>query len=731
MDLPSLSLVAQQEQAIDELLPDIPGEDPLISTTQVPLENDFCDLGVTEDLYQPDPYRASIRVKRTNTAAIRFRQSSHDMITLLEGTDQEQEQYLWGLVLSGLIIFCGFLAYSIIICILREVDYERVGFVSGRFVRPSPPKRKQKQASLVTSQNVEAPSEEVLNDENGDSPVEIAASARNDGQITEQKSQSTCEMTDPNNTGASAMSMEVSTAQSNDVKDANAIQETVLDKTDDDTSDDPTNDKNQNGSNNEVNEVQEEDDDKEYKEAYGKWEKFCQRQEIRLFRTRITLAVIVLAIIVLCVLFCAYGDKYIDRSLDDVRLGLEGIQLRSQQGVDLINLFLGRENFFVNKTLNELEEIHGIFCPTITGINGSFCESLNPVQNCNFSGLPDEIQQDIEDLHTSVLLVLEEFVDFLKEFRTDLRETDEDLEVVLSNNNSLEWAFWVSFGFALVLGVVCLLILYGVVSTHINFHGPMVDWVRQQLLFPAFAACVALAACFSSAFFVAAVGASDFCINTPNTKVTWLLDDEKDSVNSAVYELAKFYANECSESFTPTRLRRQIGAVVAALRYLDQLSVKILAINPQEWKDLCGSDFEILETMVSWMQNQICIGGLTAEDLNQFLLCRNWFPVYEAFLYDALCFNGQEGMAWVAGSMTGIVFLSFFVLLFRAAAFDSEEEADYDPPKRLHGCYSRVGTLMSGCIGACHSPCKKNEDQALILHDCKTAAEIDEIVVEA
>ncbi len=52
-----------------------------------------------------------------------------------------------------------------------------------------------------------------------------------------------------------------------------------------------------------------------------------------------------------------------------------------------------------------------------------------------------------------------------------------------------------------------------------------------------------------------------------------------------------------------------------------------------------------------WWQTaseQLCSVIENLKDLGLFMQCSNWYPLYENTVYNAMCYSGTEGFAWVA-----------------------------------------------------------------------------------
>ena len=88
----------------------------------------------------------------------------------------------------------------------------------------------------------------------------------------------------------------------------------------------------------------------------------------------------------------------------------------------------------------------------------------------------------------------------------------------------------------------------------------------------------------------------------------------------------------------------------------------------------------------------MCVLGVTLEDLNRYLWCRQWQPVYASAMHNAVCYDGTTGLAWITITQFIIVILAFVILMLRAAAYEVEDEEDIEERTR--------------CMARCRSCCR-------------------------
>jgi hypothetical protein len=69
---------------------------------------------------------------------------------------------------------------------------------------------------------------------------------------------------------------------------------------------------------------------------------------------------------------------------------------------------------------------------------------------------------------------------------------------------------------------------------------------------------------------------------------------------------------------------------------------------------------------------QLCVFADLLADLRQYFECRNWYPLYTTTVYDAMCYSGTDGFAWVSITQMLIVFMAMIIVTARVAFYEIE-----------------------------------------------------------
>ena len=106
-------------------------------------------------------------------------------------------------------------------------------------------------------------------------------------------------------------------------------------------------------------------------------------------------------------------------------------------------------------------------------------------------------------------------------------------------------------------------------------------------------------------------------------------------------------ALECPPDEIPQEFSTQIDFVLQTIPTL-----KIFANSIQESAGaiqvVCGSNPSRLAFIAESTNQQLCEIVDILDAIRIFFQCKNWFPLYESAMYDAICYNGTDGFAWVA-----------------------------------------------------------------------------------
>mmetsp|Transcript_10148 Transcript_10148/g.21980 ORF Transcript_10148/g.21980 Transcript_10148/m.21980 type:complete len:571 (+) Transcript_10148:153-1865(+) len=91
-------------------------------------------INFTDSGYIPDTYTPPAAISSTHNQP-RFGYTN-DLGALIEDGNDQQKEYVLGIIIGAIIIFCVALLWFLVIVILKILGQKKVGFFGGRFVRP-------------------------------------------------------------------------------------------------------------------------------------------------------------------------------------------------------------------------------------------------------------------------------------------------------------------------------------------------------------------------------------------------------------------------------------------------------------------------------------------------------------------------------------------------------------------------------------------------------------------
>ena len=98
---------------------------------------------------------------------------------------------------------------------------------------------------------------------------------------------------------------------------------------------------------------------------------------------------------------------------------------------------------------------------------------------------------------------------------------------------------------------------------------------------------------------------------------------------------------------------------------------------------LCGfEDPDAFTQAANATNEQLCGIAEVLRDIQIYFQCDNWFPLYETSAYNAMCYSGVDGFAWIASTQFIVVFMAMVLLTFRGVLFYGNEESTNRQGKR-------------------------------------------------
>ena len=129
---------------------------------------------------------------------------------------------------------------------------------------------------------------------------------------------------------------------------------------------------------------------------------------------------------------------------------------------------------------------------------------------------------------------------------------------------------------------------------------------------------------------------------------------------------------DCPEDQIPGELTAILQSVAEAVPYIDQF-LSFLDTNTDFIQLVCGlEDPARVAQLTTVINSQICDIFEILNRIRLYFQCENWYPLYETVMYDAVCYNGSSGFAWIVATQFIIVIMAMVLLTFRGILYDDD-----------------------------------------------------------
>ncbi|KAL3908266.1 MAG: hypothetical protein SGARI_003140, partial [Bacillariaceae sp.] len=128
----------------------------------------------------------------------------------------------------------------------------------------------------------------------------------------------------------------------------------------------------------------------------------------------------------------------------------------------------------------------------------------------------------------------------------------------------------------------------------------------------------------------------------------------------------------CPAELLPKELVEQKDYVLAGVPAIKEFS-NIIRESTDLIQTTCGFTADKTQTLLDLAdtaQEQLCEVADILKQVRLFFQCETWFPLYESTTYEALCYSGTKGFAYIATTQFVIVFMAFVIVTFRVAFWD-------------------------------------------------------------
>ncbi|KAL3906897.1 MAG: hypothetical protein SGILL_009090 [Bacillariaceae sp.] len=440
----------------------------------------------------------------------------------------------------------------------------------------------------------------------------------------------------------------------------------------------------------------EEPPDKERKPyQYTEWQEHYQKIKRQLYVFRGIVLFAGLSIVVSAIVMSVGGSQSLTRTLDSARDSVGIVHGLATGAVDIIDRVVELNQNVSSEIFTLLEDVNGM-CPNV---RDPLCDNLEDLSTCDVS---EFFGDEYNEIFKGVLghfaagersVIYQEII----KARDGLSDAQDIAMQIDSAASQFNWAFILSMILSLLLAALCLFIMSSLV-----FRMPkMMQCMKSRILMPLFVILVIFAYLFSLMFVTASIATADVCVdegplNNVDVRVLTLLERFQETLSPIVVEFARFYIQQCPPELLPQELVEQMDYVVAGVPAISQFS-SIVRESTDLIQDVCGFSGNRTQTLLDLAdtaQVQLCEVADILKQVRLFFQCETWYPLYETTTYDALCYGGTNGFAYIASTQFVIVFMAFVVVSFRTAFWDVQvgDDPDYEDEEEDYDDIQKTGT---------------------------------------
>jgi hypothetical protein len=404
---------------------------------------------------------------------------------------------------------------------------------------------------------------------------------------------------------------------------------------------------------------------------YTEWKSHYDNVKRQVYCFRAIVLFAGLSIIISAIVMSIGGTNSLRQTLDSARLSIGIVHGLATDAVGIIDQVIGLNQNVSTEIFTLLEDVNGM-CPLV---RDPLCDNLQNLNTCDVSGF---LGSDLNDIFKQVIghfaagdrsVIYQEIIK-AKSGLQDVQGMALDAEDAASQFN---WALIVAMVFSLLLATLCVFIMSSLV-----FRLPkMISCLKSRAVMPIFVLLVIISYVFSLLFVTASMATADLCVyETPRSnvdmRVLTLLGRFQETLSPIVVEFARFYIRQCPQQLLPKELVEQMDYVMAGVPAIQQFSA-IVEESTDLIQSTCGfegGETQKLLNLADTVQVKLCEVADILKQVRLFFQCENWFPLYETTTYQAICYDGTDGFAYIASTQFIIVFMAFIILTFRVAFWD-------------------------------------------------------------
>lgn len=358
-------------------------------------------------------------------------------------------------------------------------------------------------------------------------------------------------------------------------------------------------------------------------------------------------------------LFYGKGVVSFRNSIDDVRKGIDLVQVAAVKGIEL--------------TENVLQA------------GGDVEEEFKTSQNAtdpseSICGLDSELSAQIRNLYGELSSNVDQLKIMLngslKSFGHDLQSLVTLTEEISSQLDKADIFLYILLAISIIIIVLIVAMLVGVFFACKGVSNCVTKCMQYAILWPLFVFFLVLSWIFATLFLVFSLAGSDFCVS-PDQNVQTFLDSNEDMFDGIIFGFIVYYVSGCTiepagaEDIVAIASQAQlaVGHAHSLFELLGNLTVE----SVQEICGLSTQEATAVQNLVIFAHDSTHVLNRAVVGLRDVLSCATFNPIYTTFVHEALCKQGVSGLTYIFSTTLVISIFSMVMIMFRAAIYPIKE----------------------------------------------------------
>jgi hypothetical protein len=372
-----------------------------------------------------------------------------------------------------------------------------------------------------------------------------------------------------------------------------------------------------------------------------------------------------LMVIAMAVLMATKGVRSLEGSLDYGKVSINYAAYLLEGGsqvVAFLSNFLKQFQTDMKKLLNETNTV----CPTVQPF---LCGDLADVTTCNTTQIFDDKFADAFENLVGVFGRDWEITKRLDSLVEDLEDMQNTADRANNQLSTIDWVFYVAVVFDLLVGLLAA----GMIL-HLLF--PKLPWIlkciQNRFLFPLFLVFVLFSFIFAIAFLIASLALADTCADDPDERILDIADYFLKDRQAYVNDVVRAWLSQCN--VPPPSIERDASILEEINTWLDRFAEAVNAANDR-LVNVCGTpNPDYFSTVAGTLAGYVCASVGILWQLKEAFECNTWLPLYYNTVYNAMCYNGTDGVWSIAASQFVTTFFAAIILTCRCVFFELQVE---------------------------------------------------------